>query len=237
MSGPWRALFPFPAAGAEFTARCGGAGRRTAKTTIAAITQSISTSRQSSSCSSPRIARSWHLRHRQQARLLHALQRVGSIYPQRTGKITSIPSSPFSTYPSIRKSSPSTPPPPPPKGPKALYAEKVKQGLLKEDPRQLIILEDLQEAYDDIVNYKPPPVPEPLEDVTPDQSSSSSSSGGFLSRLFGRKTSSAPPIPPIPEDIPKSLYLFGDVGCGKSMLMDLVSGLNFSLSPFCDLLI
>lgn len=164
--------------------------------------------------------------NRQQTRLLHALQRTGSgrIPNSRTTITTTSKASHFSTSTSHREdSSPSSstssslPP-----GPKALYHQKVKQGLLQEDPRQLIILEDLQAAYDGIVNYKPPPVPEPLEDITTDQSSSSSSSPGFFARLFGRSSSSSPPIPIIPEDVPKSLYLFGDVGCGKSMLMDLV---------------
>ena len=32
----------------------------------------------------------------------------------------------------------------------------------------------------------------------------------------------APEVPEVPENVPTGLYLFGDVGCGKTMLMDLL---------------
>lgn len=78
------------------------------------------------------------------------------------------------------------------------------------------------------MEYKPPPVPEPLEDV---DSESTSSSSSFFGRFFGWSATgkAGPPVPSIPEDVPKSLYLYGDVGCGKSMLMDLVG--DASLQP------
>lgn len=146
---------------------------------------------------------------------------------------------------SSTSSSSSSSSPQPSKGPKQVYAERVAQGLLKEDPRQLIILEDLQKIYDDIMSYKPPPVPEPLQETTSSENSSYQADGHtilanledntptFWGAFFGKKRNNSrqpPPIPPIPDDVPKSLYMFGDVGCGKSMLMDLVS---FTLLPLC----
>ena len=66
------------------------------------------------------------------------------------------------------------------------------------------------------MSYHPTPIPEPFS-ARPAPSRRS----GFLSNLFGSRDDT-PPVPEIPEDVPRSLYLFGDVGCGKSMLMDLL---------------
>jgi protein AFG1 len=62
--------------------------------------------------------------------------------------------------------------------------------------------------------YTPPAVVHPsVESLDPKPKSS------FLGSLFGRK--SAKTESKIPEDLPKGLYMYGDVGCGKTMLMDL----------------
>lgn len=42
----------------------------------------------------------------------------------------------------------------------------------------------------------------------------------FFASLFKRGGKEAPKSA-IPESLPKGLYMFGDVGCGKTMLMDL----------------
>ena len=101
-------------------------------------------------------------------------------------------------------------------GPTALYHERVNAGDLRRDDHQLGIVQDLQRLYNGILSYRPPPVPEPLAALPPPSRRS-----GFLSNLFGNRDVT-PPIPDIPEDVPRSLYLFGDVGCGKTMLMDLL---------------
>ena len=104
-------------------------------------------------------------------------------------------------------------------GPAALYERKVQQGLLRRDEHQLPIVAELQELYEAILQYRPPPVPEPMHEAD----GGDPMRAGFLSRLFGRSSrDSAATVPQIPEDVPKSVYLFGDVGCGKSMLMDLL---------------
>lgn len=95
----------------------------------------------------------------------------------------------------------------------------MQQGLLRRDEHQLPIVAELQELYDAILQYRPPPVPEPMHEAD----GGDPMRAGFLSRLFGRSSrGSAATVPNIPEDVPKSVYLFGDVGCGKSMLMDLL---------------
>ncbi len=76
----------------------------------------------------------------------------------------------------------------------ASYEEKVHQGLIESDEAQQLVLRKLEKLRLDLVDYEPAPKP----------------SG--LSRLFGaRRLGPAPP----------GLYVWGSVGRGKTMLMDL----------------
>jgi protein AFG1 len=43
----------------------------------------------------------------------------------------------------------------------------------------------------------------------------------FFGSLFSRGANSKAAKSAIPENLPKGLYMYGDVGCGKTMLMDL----------------
>jgi protein AFG1 len=62
-------------------------------------------------------------------------------------------------------------------------------------------------------HYTPPPVQQPtIESLQPQQRS-------FFS-FFASKPARAA-LPPIPVSLPKGLYMYGDVGSGKTMLMDL----------------
>lgn len=62
-------------------------------------------------------------------------------------------------------------------------------------------------------SYTPPQVVRPtVESLDPRPPS-------FFGSLFGRKKRSDELG--IPENLPKGLYMYGDVGCGKTMLMDL----------------
>lgn len=73
----------------------------------------------------------------------------------------------------------------------------------------------MQDLFEALKSYTPPkvvhPSPESL-DPQPKQS--------FLGSLFGGK-SKQPATSVVPENLPKGLYMYGDVGCGKTMLMDL----------------
>ncbi len=72
----------------------------------------------------------------------------------------------------------------------------LKDGELRPDAHQQKIVEMLQKLHDDLIGYE--------EKVT--------RNNGFLKRIFAKRNR---------EDFPKGLYVHGDVGRGKSMIMDL----------------
>jgi len=86
-------------------------------------------------------------------------------------------------------------------GPLPAYRAKLARGELSTDPAQALAAERLQSLWAALRGYDPPPSEAP----------------GLLARLFGRKRG----LDDIPEGRPNGLYLVGEVGRGKSMLMDL----------------
>ncbi|KAI0843241.1 AFG1-like ATPase-domain-containing protein [Hypoxylon sp. FL0890] len=97
-------------------------------------------------------------------------------------------------------------------GPMQEYHRRVKEGLLREDPHQGGIIQSLQHLHDDLVHYRARPVIHPsIETLKPTKS---------LFSWFGSKQGTGA-IQEIPSDLPRGLYLYGDVGSGKTMLMDL----------------
>ncbi|MBV9654709.1 MAG: AFG1 family ATPase [Acetobacteraceae bacterium] len=89
-----------------------------------------------------------------------------------------------------------------PAGPLPAYRQLVADGQLASDPSQQLAAARLQDLWIKLRGYDPP--------VAAPQA------GGFLSRLLRRK-----PTEEAGEDRPNGLYLVGEVGRGKSMLMDL----------------
>ncbi|KAL4232894.1 Lactation elevated protein 1 [Mactra antiquata] len=79
-------------------------------------------------------------------------------------------------------------------GPMAVYMSRVAQGMLTEDGYQKKIVSHLDRLNTELLSYRPP-----------------SKANVFMQTLFGQTKINAP----------KGLYLFGSVGCGKTMLMDL----------------
>ncbi|KAL4952407.1 AFG1-like ATPase-domain-containing protein [Aspergillus filifer] len=99
-------------------------------------------------------------------------------------------------------------------GPLAEYDARVEQGRLRDDPYQRQIIEQLQDLYERLKSYNAPPVVKPnIESL--DAAPKKSFFGSLFSKAPAKKEGS------IPEHLPKGLYMYGDVGCGKTMLMDL----------------
>ncbi|KAF1976389.1 mitochondrial ATPase [Bimuria novae-zelandiae CBS 107.79] len=97
--------------------------------------------------------------------------------------------------------------------PMAEYDTRVESGRLRNDDHQRTIIQYLEDLHVMLSRYEQPPVQPPaIEDLKPKKS--------FFS-FFSSAQPSRPPLSPIPDSLPKGLYMYGDVGSGKTMLMDL----------------
>jgi protein AFG1 len=101
-----------------------------------------------------------------------------------------------------------------PDGPMAEYNARVKAGKLRDDEHQRTLIQSLQDLHNRLVNYTPPLViPPTLESLQPPKKS-------FFGSLFGGGKEEKLRME-VGDDLPKGLYMYGDVGSGKTMLMDL----------------
>jgi protein AFG1 len=91
------------------------------------------------------------------------------------------------------------------------YDQLVQAGALRDDEHQRTIITKLETLHDELREYNPPPVPSSAINNNP--------SSSWFSKLFS--PSSSKNSYDLDLTPPKGLYLHGDVGCGKTMLMDL----------------
>lgn len=85
-------------------------------------------------------------------------------------------------------------------GPWSLYSQKVVDGVLSRDPHQEMVVQHLQDVYQEVSSFRRPIIQPRI--------------GESFFSIFRRKE---------PEKIiaPRGLYICGSVGGGKTMLMDL----------------
>ncbi|EPS30755.1 hypothetical protein PDE_05707 [Penicillium oxalicum 114-2] len=104
----------------------------------------------------------------------------------------------------------------PQEGPMKEYDLRVEQGRLRDDPYQRGIIQNLQDLFETLKGYSAPPVTHPSV-ASLDRANKKS----FFGSLFGSGKGKALSSGGAHQDLPKGLYMYGDVGCGKTMLMDL----------------
>ena len=98
-------------------------------------------------------------------------------------------------------------------GPLNEYDKRVRDGRLREDEHQRTIVQTLQDLHDMLLDYRAPKVAHPsIESLRPPPPS-------IFGLLFNHKPKKKRTV--LPENLPKGLYMFGDVGSGKTMLMDM----------------
>ncbi|KAI9209103.1 AFG1-like ATPase-domain-containing protein [Polychytrium aggregatum] len=106
---------------------------------------------------------------------------------------------------------PASPLPTTDRGPKHLYESLVSSGRFKDDPYQHETLEILQALFERLDSYQPPPVVE-----------LHGRHGHLRPGFFSQMTSMFASAPSTQRwEAPRGLYLWGDVGTGKTTVMDL----------------
>lgn len=104
--------------------------------------------------------------------------------------------------------------------PLALYDERIASGRLRDDPYQRKIITQLSSLHLSLELYTPPQVETPdIDDLKPKQGL-----GKFIRSVFPIGSSVKEPDLDVllnEDNQVKGIYLYGDVGCGKTMLMDL----------------
>lgn len=101
-------------------------------------------------------------------------------------------------------------------GPIQEYDERVKTGRLRNDEFQRGMVQHLQDLHEALLHYQAPKVIHPsLESLKPPPKQS------LFGSLFGGGKKVEEEKTKVPDNVPKGVYMFGDVGCGKTMLMDL----------------
>lgn len=96
------------------------------------------------------------------------------------------------------------------------YSRLVDIGKLRDDPYQKNVIGSLSKLYESLLEYNPPVLRN--KNITVPKLSWKDK---LISRFVKRSSALNSDISTIGNSIPRGIYLYGDVGCGKTMLMDL----------------
>uniref|UniRef100_A0A061RPQ1 Lactation elevated protein 1-like n=1 Tax=Tetraselmis sp. GSL018 TaxID=582737 RepID=A0A061RPQ1_9CHLO len=104
-----------------------------------------------------------------------------------------------------------------PAGPMALYQQQIQEGACRPDPRQEETMRMLQSLYEDLYKayHK-----QRKSGLTIVGTASVEKPRTWWSGLLGSSSGDAAEAPP---KAPRGVYMFGGVGCGKTMMMDLLA--------------
>lgn len=102
-------------------------------------------------------------------------------------------------------------------GPLVAYQRLLEAGKLRADDRQKSTVMALEHVYQELISYYGKNPKSQGRGITLVQASKSSNSGGWWSSIF----SGDKEAPPNDHRGVKGLYMYGGVGCGKTMLMDM----------------
>jgi predicted ATPase len=100
------------------------------------------------------------------------------------------------------------------RGPKAAYEELIASGKLRQDARQENTVMELERVYDDLLASRAASGTGSGLTLVEASSSSSSKGGSWWKSMFSTSEDA-------PKEGVKGLYMYGGVGCGKTMLMDM----------------
>ncbi|KAG2386595.1 hypothetical protein C9374_002339 [Naegleria lovaniensis] len=113
------------------------------------------------------------------------------------------------------------------KTPMEVYKEMIRNGTVSEDPRQIELLKKLTHLYQMLLNYDIKQARLIINSYIGGSSSIKTSSSMTAPSTTSSKNIAfdykaiSKEIKPHPPGLPKSLYIYGDVGCGKTFLMDM----------------
>ena len=126
------------------------------------------------------------------------------------------------------------------RGPLSVYAARRRAGLYRKDPRQESAMLELQRLFGDIEASAAPSTGLTMMGAIGDSGGGGGGGGSWLSSLFGGSSSdsassasdsSSSSVSSALSSSPRGLYMYGGVGTGKTMLMDVFSECTAPLVP------